>query len=153
MKIIVLAGGADQIALIRELKGRGHEVVLVDYFQNPPAKQYADKHIVASTLDIDAVRDIALKERADLVCTACTDFCDVGIHIKSIGNSNACHRKYKELPDCGRRTANVELTDFIYLITIWFYTGNGLDCSHLYISMLFSSKVIYVKGNDRTFCT
>lgn len=73
MKIIVLAGGADQIALIRELKGRGHEVVLVDYFQNPPAKQYADKHIVASTLDIDAVRDIALKERADLVCTACTD--------------------------------------------------------------------------------
>ena len=73
MKIIVLAGGADQIALIRELKGRGHEVVLVDYFQNPPAKQYADKHIVASTLDIDAVRDIALKERANLVCTACTD--------------------------------------------------------------------------------
>lgn len=73
MRIIVLAGGADQIALIRELKGRGHEVVLVDYFQNPPAKQYADKHIVASTLDIDAVRDVALQEKADLICTACTD--------------------------------------------------------------------------------
>ena len=44
MKILVLAGGSDQIALINELKSRGHEVVLVDYFDNPPAKSYADKH-------------------------------------------------------------------------------------------------------------
>lgn len=73
MKIIVLAGGSDQIALIQELKLRGHEVVLVDYFQNPPAKSYADKHIVASTLDVEAVRDITLSEQADLICTACTD--------------------------------------------------------------------------------
>lgn len=38
MKILVLAGGSDQIALIQELKKRGHETILVDYFQNPPAK-------------------------------------------------------------------------------------------------------------------
>ena len=73
MKIIVLAGGADQVALICELKQRGHEIVLVDYFQNPPAGKYADKHVVASTLDINAVHDIALQEKADLICTACTD--------------------------------------------------------------------------------
>lgn len=73
MKIIVLAGGADQIALIQELKKRGHEVVLVDYFQNPPAKCFADKHYVASTLDVEAVREIAVAEKADLICTACTD--------------------------------------------------------------------------------
>ena len=73
MKILVLAGGADQIALIKELKSRGHVVILVDYFDNPPAKSYADKHIVASTLDVDAVYDIAVKEHVDLVCTACTD--------------------------------------------------------------------------------
>ena len=46
MTIIVLAGGSDQIALINELKKRGHYTVLVDYFENPPAKMYADKHIV-----------------------------------------------------------------------------------------------------------
>lgn len=73
MKILVLAGGADQIALIHELKSRGHEIILVDYFENPPAKGYADKHIVASTLDIEAVRDIALRENVGLICTACTD--------------------------------------------------------------------------------
>ena len=73
MKILVLAGGSDQIALINELKYRGHEVVLVDYFENPPAKPYADKHIVASTLDVEAVKQVAYDENVSLVCTACTD--------------------------------------------------------------------------------
>lgn len=73
MKILVLAGGADQIALIKELKSRGHEVVLVDYFDNPPAKSFADKHIVASTLDVERVKEIAINENVGLVCTACTD--------------------------------------------------------------------------------
>lgn len=72
-KIIVLAGGADQIALIQELKKRGYQIVLVDYFENPPAKAFAHKHIVASTLDIEKVRQIAIEEKADLICTACTD--------------------------------------------------------------------------------
>lgn len=70
---MVLAGGFDQIALIQELKKRGHDVVLVDYFEYPPAKYYADKHIVASTLDIDKVELIAKTECVDLICTACTD--------------------------------------------------------------------------------
>lgn len=73
MKILVLAGGSDQIALINELKKRGHFTILVDYFQNPPAKKYADRHIVASTLDVDKVKKIALEENVDLICTACTD--------------------------------------------------------------------------------
>lgn len=73
MKILVLAGGADQIALIKDLKLRGHEVVLLDYFENPPAKPYADKHIVASTLDVEAVEKYAKAEKVSLICTACTD--------------------------------------------------------------------------------
>lgn len=73
MKILVLAGGADQIAFIQELKKRGHEVVLLDYFDNPPAKSFADKHIVASTLDVEAVEKHARNEKVSLICTACTD--------------------------------------------------------------------------------
>ena len=69
----MLAGGFDQIALIRELKNRGHFVVLVDYYENPPAKQYSDKHIVASTLDVEKVELIAKVEQVELICTACTD--------------------------------------------------------------------------------
>ncbi len=73
MKILVLAGGSDQIALIKELKRRGHDTILVDYFENPPAKPYVDEHIVASTLDVDRVREIAEQKQVELICTACTD--------------------------------------------------------------------------------
>jgi len=73
LKTLVLSGGSDQIALIKELKKRNNEVVLVDYFENPPAKGYADKHIKASTLDLDNVLEIAKKEDVGLVITACTD--------------------------------------------------------------------------------
>ena len=73
MKILVLAGGYDQIGLIEELKSRGHEVILADYFENPPAKKVADKHYQISTLDEAAVKDAAVKEQVDLITTACTD--------------------------------------------------------------------------------
>lgn len=73
MKILVLAGGSDQIALINELKSRGHITILVDYFENPPAKKYAEKHIIASTLDVNRVKEIAIAEGVDLITTACTD--------------------------------------------------------------------------------
>ena len=73
MKILVLAGGSDQIDLINKLKKRGHKVVLVDYYPNPPAKRFADKHIQESTLDVEKVREIAVSEKVDMICTACTD--------------------------------------------------------------------------------
>lgn len=73
MKILVLAGGSDQIALLEELSVRGHDTILLDYYENPPAKQYADKHIVASTLDVEKVKQVCIEEKVDLITTACTD--------------------------------------------------------------------------------
>ena len=73
MKILVLAGGSDQIALISELKNRGHHVILLDYLSNPPAKECVEKHIQESTLDTDKVKEWALTEKVDMIVTACTD--------------------------------------------------------------------------------
>ncbi len=73
VKILVLAGGFDQIALIKELQFRGHEVILADYLENPPAKDYVKRHFQVSTLDEEAVYCLALQEKVDLVTTACTD--------------------------------------------------------------------------------
>lgn len=73
MRCMVLAGGYDQIALIEELKERGAEVILIDYFTNPPAKYIADKHYQISTLDVLEVKKIAIEEKIDLITTACTD--------------------------------------------------------------------------------
>lgn len=73
MKVFVLAGGFDQIALIEELKKRGHDVILADYLEHPPAQSFVRKHFRVSTLDEQAVYNIALQENVDLITTACTD--------------------------------------------------------------------------------
>lgn len=73
MKILVLAGGFDQIAFIEELKNRGHEVYLADFLDTPPAKRYVKKHYQISTLDEQAIYELARMEKFDLVTTACTD--------------------------------------------------------------------------------
>ena len=72
-KILVLGGGADQIDLILDLKERGYYTILVDYYPNPIAKPYADKHIQESTLDKEVVLEIAKSEGVENVITACTD--------------------------------------------------------------------------------
>lgn len=72
-KALVLAGGFPQIALIQELKSRNIEVVLADWNKEPVAKKYADKYYQASTLDIEAIKNIAIEERVDFLITACTD--------------------------------------------------------------------------------
>lgn len=73
MNVLVLAGGFDQIALIKELKKRGHTVFLADYYDNPPAKVYADEHFQVSTLDEQAILNLAKQKKVQLVTTACTD--------------------------------------------------------------------------------
>ena len=72
-KAIVLGGTSPHIALIERLQKRGYYVYLLDYLDNPPAKNYADEHIVESTLDQDAVLRVAREVRADLVISACVD--------------------------------------------------------------------------------
>lgn len=73
MKALVLAGGYDQIGLIKELKIRGYYVYLADYLDNPPAKLYADEFYQISTLDIRAIKDLAEEKVVNIVITACTD--------------------------------------------------------------------------------
>ncbi len=73
MKALVLAGGYPQIALINEIKSRGIEVVLADYYEKPVAREYADIFYQVSTLDIDGITEVAKKEKVDFLITACTD--------------------------------------------------------------------------------
>ena len=59
--VIVLGGTAAHVPLIISLKKRGYYVILIDYLDNPPAKQFADLHIKTSTLDKESVLDVAKK--------------------------------------------------------------------------------------------
>lgn len=73
MKALVLAGGFPQIALIKELKCRNIVTVLADHNEAPVAKKYADKYYQVSTLDIEAITNVAREEKVDFLITACTD--------------------------------------------------------------------------------
>lgn len=73
MKALVLAGGFPQIALLQELNNRGITTVLADYYPEPVAKPYADRFYQVSTLDIEAITEVAKTEQVDFLITACTD--------------------------------------------------------------------------------
>lgn len=73
MKALVLAGGYPQIALINELKKRGIMTVLADWNENPVARAYADIFYRESTLDVEAITEVARREQVDFLITACTD--------------------------------------------------------------------------------
>lgn len=73
MKALVLAGGFPQIALIEELRSRGITTVLADWYEKPVARKHADIFYQVSTLDIEAITEVAKKEKVDFLITACTD--------------------------------------------------------------------------------
>lgn len=72
-KAIVLGGTVPHIALIEKLKIRGYHVVLIDYLNNPPAKNYANEFIQESTLEQEKVLEIARNICAQLVISTCVD--------------------------------------------------------------------------------
>lgn len=76
-KAIVLGGTFPHITLIKKLQKRGFYVILVDYYENPPAKHIADEHIQESTLNKDAVLKIAKERAVDLVISTCIDQANV----------------------------------------------------------------------------
>lgn len=74
---LVLGGTNPHIELIEQLKSRGFFVVLVDYLDSPPAKNHADVHEQSSTMDLEAVVELARRYSATLVISACVDQANV----------------------------------------------------------------------------
>jgi len=72
-KAIVLGGTNPHIELIKQLQKRGYFVILLDYLNHPPAKDYADLHIQESTMDQEKVLEIAREYQVNLVISACVD--------------------------------------------------------------------------------
>ena len=70
---IVLGGTLPHVTLVERLHARGYRVALVDYLADPPAKRAADEHVRLSTLDREAVLDLARARGAALVISACVD--------------------------------------------------------------------------------
>ena len=74
---IVLGGTVPHFHLIRALQKRGFYVILIDYHENPPASLAADTHIQESTMDREAVLNVAKETSASLVISGCVDQANV----------------------------------------------------------------------------
>lgn len=73
MKALVLCGGMPQIALMEDLKSRGITVVLADMNEKAAGRPYADIFYPVSTLDVEGIKQVAVKENVDFLITVCAD--------------------------------------------------------------------------------
>ena len=73
MKALVLAGGLAQIELIKQLKDRQITTVLADGNAGALARPYADSFYQIPLFDVEAVKEVAVKENVDFLITCCAD--------------------------------------------------------------------------------
>ena len=69
----MIAGCIPQIELIKQLKGRGITAILADGSLNAVAKPYADLFYHVDIFDVEAIKEIAVKEEVDFLITVCAD--------------------------------------------------------------------------------
>lgn len=70
---LVIGGVSPHIAVIERLRSMGFETVLLDYKEAPPAAPHADRHLQVSTLDAQAVEQVARDLNAAAVINVCLD--------------------------------------------------------------------------------
>ena len=72
-KLMFLGGTGAMYDVVRRAKNKGIYTIVVDYFTNSPAKRIADRSYLVSTMDIDAVLQIAREHQIDGVFTGFSD--------------------------------------------------------------------------------
>lgn len=72
-KILLLGGSAQQVVAIKKAKSLGYYTVLCDYLPDNPGQYEADVYYSVSTTDIEAVYQVALKEKVDGILAYASD--------------------------------------------------------------------------------
>ena len=72
-KLLLLGGSAQQVVAIETAKRFGYYTVLCDYLPDNPGQYAADRFYQISTTDLDAVLEIAKKEKIDGVVADASD--------------------------------------------------------------------------------
>ncbi|MBE6283189.1 MAG: ATP-grasp domain-containing protein [Mediterranea massiliensis] len=72
-KILLLGGSAQQLVAIRAAKELGFYTVLCDYLPDNPGQYEADVFYQVSTTDVDAIYEVAKKEKVDGILAYASD--------------------------------------------------------------------------------
>lgn len=71
--ILLLGGSAQQLVAIRAAREMGLRTVLCDYLTDNPGQHEVDKYYNVSTTDVEAVYEVACKERVDGILAYASD--------------------------------------------------------------------------------
>jgi biotin carboxylase len=94
-KAIVLGGTNDHIRLIELLKEKGYYVILIDYYENPPARAFADKHIIESTINKELILQLSERLNVSIIISTCVDSALATTAYVSEKLKLPCHIDYK----------------------------------------------------------
>ena len=72
-KLLVLGGILSMIEVVKRAKELGITVMVTDYLENSPAKQFADESFLISATDVDAVVQLCRTEKIDGIITGNVD--------------------------------------------------------------------------------
>ena len=72
-KILILGGSFAQLPFIKEAKKRGYYTILVDYLDDNPGQKYVNEYFNLSTTDKEAVLQLALRVKPDIVYSYASD--------------------------------------------------------------------------------
>lgn len=122
MIILLLGAGEPQEHFIAILKKQGHKVYLLSYDHNPIAKKFADTYFQISTLDIDAVYDVAKENCVDRIIAVCTDQALYTMSYVSSRLNKPCYLTTEQVEICTKKSKMKK-----------FMSDNGISSSNYYI--------------------
>ncbi len=116
--VLILAAGVPQAVLAEKMRKRGYKIIISDYTQDPVGKSAADVYYRTSTLDVEAIKKIAVEEKVDLIMTVCTDQAMLTVSKVSEELELPCYVSYK---------TGLEMTNKRYMKDI--FAKNGIPSS------------------------
>lgn len=72
-KLLVIGGIKTECDIVKRAKELGAYVIVVDYDPNAPAKEFADKMVLVSATDVNAIIEVCKNEKVDGVITGFVD--------------------------------------------------------------------------------
>ena len=127
MRILLLGAGEPQEHFIKYLHKAGHEVFLLTYDKKPIAAKYADRFFQKSTLDIEAVYQVAKEQRADRIIAVCTDQALHTMCVVSEMLGLPCYLSLEQVEKCTKKNSMKELLEKNGVKTAPYITVNSIQ--------------------------
>lgn len=128
---MVIAGGVPQMELLRQLKERKIETVLLDGNENCLARAIPDKFYKVNIFNIEDVKKIAVDEKVDFIITVCADQVLLVVAEVSEMLGLPCYIGYKQAQDVSDKIRMKKIFKENKIPTTKYLELEGLDMNEI----------------------